>query len=51
MYHCENCDRFFDKPILISDSHGLPWVWRETFRGCPYCRCVGMIGVIDDDAP
>lgn len=54
MFYCENCESYFDSPLIIRESHGAPEPYYEEREVCPscegnnykviysgYCRCCG----------
>lgn len=37
IYHCLDCDRFFETPRQFTERHGLEAPPYETWLGCPNC--------------
>ena len=38
MYYCLDCNKKFEKPLIINESHGLSSPPFEKFSVCPFCK-------------
>lgn len=50
MLRCENCGGWFERPLILWESYGLPGPWRQRFEACPHCRTTGMIEEVPHEA-
>ena len=45
MFYCENCESYFDSPLIIRESHGAPEPYFEEREVCPHCESRDYKGI------